>query len=493
TEEEIRKELRDRGIKTLSIGQAGENMVRMACPIATGDRAPGRTGTGAVMGSKNLKAIAVRGSKSVKVAEPDKYIKLVKKWHDDGPHQSMYNLIAIEQGTAFLLRAENESYGLGIRNAQEIHLPEEILGTLYGDRITPKYGRQRVGCFACPTLCARLMIINDGPYAGEKGKRPEGGCLMSFGPRIGVYDDFPFIFRVTHLANQYGMDSVSLSAVIAAAMEWFQRGIITREDTDGLELEWGNKPVILELLRKIATREGFGGVLAEGTLKAAKKIGKEAEKYVYHSQGMDEYNGYAPDTMGANLAFATSTRGFDHLRGMPTKMMPELRDGAKPGEMLSGTSYDSRWAEIVQWTRRMNTAADLAEVCKFNTEWALFDKDCNVARIAELLAAITGVDFNEELLIQACDRVYCVEKAYNVREGNRREDDNPPSQFFERPIWDGPNKGFQLDKVKFGELKDYYYELEGWDKKSGAPSREALERLSLKYIADELEKHGVYQ
>ncbi|MFC1593287.1 aldehyde ferredoxin oxidoreductase family protein, partial [Candidatus Omnitrophota bacterium] len=421
-EEAIRKELGDRNIKTLCIGQAGEHMVRTACTIGTGDRAPGKTGTGAVMGSKNLKAIAIRGSKSVKVAHPEKYKEIVRKWYEEAPQQGFYPTVH-KIGTSYLVKAINESYTLGVRNVQELHLPEEKVGVLYGENFVPKYGIKSQSCFACPISCSEFLLVKEGPYAGEKGRMPEGGSLIGLGPLIGVSDDFPFVLKVTNLCNQYGLDSGRTAASISAAMEWFQRGIITREDSDELELKWGDQQVIVELLRKIAYREGFGDILAEGALNAAQKIGKGAEKYVLHSKKMPLSTSRRVDSLGSVLAQSTATRGFDHLRGLPTGNITYLT-----GEVveIKGTSYDPLWAKAVQHTRRMNTASDMLEICKFNTEWEIFDRDCGVARMAELLAATTGLDFSEEWLTQATDRVYCIEKSYNAREGIRREDDSPP-------------------------------------------------------------------
>lgn len=490
TEEIIRRELRDPDINTLCIGQAGENVVRLACPIATGDRAPGRTGTGAVMGSKNLKAIAVRGSKSVKIAHPKEYLKIVQKWYDDMHAQTMYATMK-KLGTSHLVNVFNILHGLGIRNQQEVNLPEEVLGPLYGEIFIPRYGTRHVSCFACPTSCGNFCLVKEGPYAGEKGKKPEFGSISGLGTLVGVCDDFAFVLKATNVANQYGLDTIETGAAIAAAMNWYQEGIITQQDADGLELEWGNQQAIIELLRKIAYREGFGDILAEGPLKAAKKIGGDAERYVRHSKGMGMSTTRMVYLVGSVLALSMSPRGFDHLRGLPQQAMTPS-DIKTDFPIIPGTSYDPLWAQIVINSEDVCTAADMLEVCKFNTGWEI-GGSFGLDRMAGLLTAITGVDFGEELLTQACDRVSSLEKAYIVREGVRRKDDNPPHDYFEKAVWDGPNKGWQLDKRKFEELKDHYYELKGWDKKTGAPTRKKLEELGLNYVADEMEQLGVYQ
>jgi len=492
TEKMIKKELGDSDIKTLCIGQAGEHMVRSACPIATGDRAPGRTGTGAVMGSKNLKAIAVAGSKSVVIAHPDRYMEVVRRWYDDLPRQKMYRVFS-SIGTGYLIVAMNQNYTMGIRNVDQIHVPESEIAAISPDIILRKYGVKNQSCFACPTHCTEFMLINEGPYKGEKGRMPEGGSWVAWGPLVGVFD-FPFILKATNMANQYGFDVMSTAAAISAAMKWFDMGIITREDTDGLELKFGNQQAILELMRKIAYREGFGDILAEGPARAARQIGKGAARYVWDDpKGMGMGTSRRVDAVASVLAQSTNTRGFEHLRGVPVSGMGYFEDYSVSG-MLPLRSYDPRIAQAVLDMNKICTAADLLEICKVNTDWEVMDSGCGgVARMAELLAAITGVEFDEESLGQAAERVYDIEKAYNAREGLRRDDDNPPNDYFERPIWDGPSKGWKLDRDEYEQLKSHFYELKGWDQKTGAPTKEKLEGEGLKYVADELESLGIYQ
>ena len=489
TEEILVRDLGSRDIRTLSIGQAGEKMVRMACVNSTGDRVPGRTGTGAVMGSKNLKAIVARGTKGVRIARPEQYAAALRKWNEAARQQKMFQVLR-NIGTTYLMKAKNESHSLAIKHGDQRYLPQETLESLYGENIVAKYDVKKLGCFGCPILCSSLCVVRDGPYAGEKGIRPEGGSLMGFSIQVGVFDDFPFVLRATNLANQYGLDSISTGTVIALAMKWYENVIINKEDTDGLELEWGNQQVIMELLRKIAYREGFGDILAEGPLKAARKIGRGAEKFVRHAKGMGNNNSRGIDQMGRVLAEATATRGFDHLRGIPSAgaKMPGI-----DGPEVSPISYDPYWADAVLQTERVCSAADMLEICKFISEWMLHGDNFGVASMAELLTTVTGVDYDEQSLTRASDRLYSLERAYLAREGIGRKDDNPPEDFFDKPLTDGRHQGWRLERSKFEELKDYYYDIHGWDRKTGAPTRETLERLDLGYVAAELERLGVYR
>ena len=485
TAELIREELGDRDIKTLSIGQAGENLVKYASPITNDERAPAETGMGAVMGSKNLKAIAVRGSQSVKVAKPERYEEITRKWYEDIPKQHLTPLHK-SIGVTYLIKLFNQVYNLGIRNSQELHRPDEEISHFFGENFVPKYVTRHISCFSCPHTSQKFVQIYDGPYAGEKGMRPEYGPLASMCTQLGVFD-FPFGLKVVNMLNQYGIDAQELGPTMAMAFECYQRGILTRKETDGLKLEWGDKKTILELVRKVVYREGFGNILAEGCLNAAKKIGKGAEKYAYHIKGKshpDRLTAYIPAVLG----FALASRGWDHLRGT---VFPHVTPSLGPPRFWD---YDAKYAKVVTDREHIDTAADSLEICKWLTEFELMEEGLGgVPRMAQLLSALTGVDFSEERLHKACDRIYNIERAYLVKHGIRRKDDVPPRHFLETPIPDGPSKGQTIDKEKFEALKDAFYELRGSDKKTGAPTRETLEKLGLKYVADDLEKTGVYK
>ena len=484
TEELIRQELGDRDIRALTIGQAGENLVKFACAMTDDEGAPAQTGTGAVMGSKNLKAVVARGSRTVKVADPVRYEDIIRKWYEDVPKQP---LAALHKniGTPYLIRMFNQFYSLGSKNAQELHKPEEEIGQLFGENFVPKYLVRHVACFSCGQACQKFMLVHDGPYAGEKGRRPEYGSLLCTCISLGVYD-FAFGLKVVNLLNQYGIDVSGFGASVAMAFECYQRGILTRKDTDGLKLEWGNRAAILELVEKIALRDGFGNVLAEGNVDAAKKIGKGAEDYAFHIKRKASYR-YSPGYMPMTLGLCVATRGSDHLRGV---VFPHISPLGPP----KFWDYDARYASAVRDREHIDTAADSLEICKFLTDFEVMQPGVGgVARMAEVLSALTGVDFSEARLHEACDRIYNIERAYLFKHGIRRRDDYPPKSFFDSPIPDGPSRGKTLDRDKFNELMDAWYELRGSDIKTGAPTRKTLEALNLKYVADELEDTGVYE
>lgn len=486
TEETLRDELGDRDVKTLCIGQAGENLVKFACPVASEDRTPGRTGTGAVMGSKKLKAIAVRGSKSVNVAEPGRYREVVEKWYKALREQYIFPQFS-DIGTSYLVRDCNKFSIIGVKNLQQTEWPDDKLEELYAENFLRKYKSKDWSCFACPTHCGHFTTVEEGPYAGVKGRRPEGGGLLDFGPTLGI-TYFPFTFKADNLCDKYGMDVISAGDTIASAMEWFQRGLITGKDTDGLELEWGNQEVVLKLIEKIVKREGFGNILAEGPVKAAQKIGKGADFYTPHVKGMTKSLTRWDWNVAPMLCHATGTRGMDHLRGLGKTVGHDLGTAVS----IMG-DYGPAAADAAIDSQNVCTSADLLEMCKFNTQWMIFDKGGDVKMMAELLSAITGIDFSTERLSQAAERVFSLEKAYLIRQGIRRKDDTPPRRYIEDPVATGPYKGWKTDVQKFEKLKDVYYDKRGWDKKTGAPTKERLEQLGLKSVADDLDKAGVYK
>jgi len=480
----IREELNDLDIKSICIGQAGENLVKYAFAIADDERVPAETGTGTVMGSKNLKAISVKGSQSVRVARPEIYLDIIKKWYkevEEQPLSSTHRKI----GSAYLIEVFQQVCNLPINNAQRLKASDEEFSRLMPSKFVEKTRVRNISCFGCRHGCQKFIQIPDGPDAGLKGMRPEYGPLASLCTTLGVFD-FPFGLKVTNLCNEYGVDAQEVGPTIAMAMECYQRGILKKKDCDGLGLEWGNKKIILELIRKVAFREGFGDVLAEGCYKAAKIIGKGAEKYAYHIKGKshpDRLTGYIPCVMG----FAFASRGWDHLRG---SVFPHVSPTHGPPKFWD---YNPEYAKMVTERDHIDTGADCLEICKWLTEFELMEEGKGgLPRMAEVLSAITGVDYDEESFARSCERVYNIERAYLLRMGLTRDHDVAPHHFYDTPYPDGPSKGMTLDRDKFEALKDVFYELRGGHRETGAPKRETLESLGMKKVADDLERLGVY-
>ena len=338
------------------------------------------------------------------------------------------------------------------------------------------------GCFNCPLHCAHIVMAREGPYAGTFGEGFEYNQLID-AQYMGIFD-INFVVKWTVETNRLGLDCDGPAFSIAWAMDLYERGIITKEDTGGIELRWGDQEVALELLYKIANREGFGDLLAEGPLYAAKKLGRGSEKYVYHIKGarlwIDPRTGWA-----TALSHATSTRGADHLKGMPLSNAFGVWKGV-PYDYTDDSSLEYK-AEAVIFFEHLNAVIDSMGLCK-NDTWSQCEDCPGLPEFAEMLKAATGVDFTPEGLLTIGERIYNVERAFNSRCGLTREHDTPPEKFFKEPI---ESKIRVLDREKFERLKDEYYRLRGWDVETGHPTRKKLEELGLKDVADDLERRGI--
>lgn len=490
TEKIIRDEWRDPRVQVVTIGPAGENLVKFACILTWVTSAAGRTGMGAVMGSKNLKAIAVRGTKGLKIARPEQFRKAVLEANRLILTHPNYKTFA-EFGTPGLGDALYDSGELTVFNHRQSQWEgNTVIGQGRSKQQLTKYTTAHRACFGCPLGCKHHYEVKDGPYAGTVGDGPEipatGGMVFS-----GI-NEFTAGLRVTTLTNQWGIDTLTIPYLIAFAMDLYHRGIITKEDTDGIELEFGNHEALMEMMRKIVFREGFGNILAEGIASVAKKFGKEAEYLAAQIKGLNMGSADYRTQPGQGLSWVTSTRGADHLRGYPTCETVGVMDAEVIKERFGTTelpprlSYEGK-AKLVVWQQHFNAVQDIINTCRFTGEWLMAQR-LQPRHYAAILSAATGIDFSGDDLMKAGERTFNVEAAFNHREaGLTRSDDVLPKRFFEEPLPDGPWKGAVVDWDKFEKMKDDYYELRGWDVELGIPSRKKLEELGLKYIADELE------
>jgi aldehyde:ferredoxin oxidoreductase len=331
-----------------------------------------------------------------------------------------------------------------------------------------------------------------GPYAGLTGDGFEFG---SFLPYLLWYSSLNLAFgmAVTKYCNDNGIDSAEPGMLLAWLTDCFKRGIITREDTDGLEMDWANEEVALELLRKITHREGFGNLLAEGLARAAQKLGKGTEQYAYTIKGRASVEVNLRGSHGAAIASATSTRGADHLKGWPyfeyAHLPPEWSvkywGNAKAGD---GRSPEGK-APMTVYGQCIMTLIDSLGTCKLHTSPPLDPP--REDDYAWLVSSATGIDFSAGELMKAANRIYNLEHVYNVRLGLSRKDDTIPDKYLNEPCSNGPLKGFAIKREDFEGMLDDYYAYRGWNGETGIPTRETLEGLDMKEIADELEKRGV--
>jgi aldehyde:ferredoxin oxidoreductase len=473
----IKDELHDQNLRIACIGPAGENLCRIACVINE-RRAAGRKGLGAIMGSKNLKAIAVRGSGSSFVASKEKLRPALKERTKAMKESPVLFPFFSKYGTS---RGVNNHSAKGIFPARNWTATGEFMPV---DRIgvearqSRKIGQSR--CAGCPVGCGQLTLARTGIYAGILSEGPEYETMYSFGGQTGV-DNLDSIIASDRLSDELGLDTMSTGVAIGFAMELFERGILTTRDTEGLELRFGRHEAMFELVRKIAFRQGFGDLLADGVRIAALKIGKGSEKYAMHVKGL-ELPAY--DVRGAyahGLNYATSYTGADHNRGYAIQ---EIFGATVPYPVdRFGTEGKG---ELTKWNQDARAAVcDSPTMCAFIFDMAL--APIALRNTAALMEAVTGFTFTPDDVLHVGERINNVARAFNVREGFGRAEDTLPERIMTEPLREGASKGHLISKEDLHVMLDEYYHARGWDLENGIPTRRKLTELGLEQVADELE------
>lgn len=451
------------------IGPAGENLVRIASIMTDRDRAAGRCGLGAVMGSKNLKAVAVTGKNKVEAARPERFRELclaaLKRWSPQNPQlKGLSNL-----GTPWLIATKNETGDLPAKNHQTARFPwaEQISG----ETVREKYFVKPETCYSCPIHCRAYARVTEGKYAPLEGSRPEYESIDSLGPMCWIAD-FSVIMKANQLCGELGLDTISTGVTVSFAMELYEKGLISKKET-GLSLEWGDAESTLELIRMIAYREGFGDVLAEGTARASERIGGQASTFAMHVKGM-EIPRQEPRTLKAfGLGHAVSNRGADHLYALPTIDSARKTDVAKqlfpgkPVEQILDTKNPTYKPEIVVFSENYCAITDALGVCKFTTTETYVFVPSDLARA---LTALTGEDFTEADLLNCGERIVNLERCFNVREGFSRKDDQLPQRFLKESL--------EGSTVELDQMLSKYYRLRGWSNQ-GIPQKRKLSELEL--------------
>ncbi|MHA2055167.1 MAG: aldehyde ferredoxin oxidoreductase family protein, partial [Candidatus Hodarchaeales archaeon] len=435
TTQKIKEEL-DEKFNIACIGIAGENLVKYAAIMndvnkPNWGRAAGRTGMGCVMGSKNLKAIASKGRIPIEIAEPEEYREKAKD-RFDWVNTSLLKATLEVFGTAAILDMVNQRGGLPSRNWQTGYVEEyeKINGEAIND--TMLVGEK--ACFACPIACGRLSDIKEGKYASS-GEGPEYESIGAFGSMCDIYD-LNAITKAHFLCNDYGIDTISAGATISFAMEAVDRGILT--DTMGSEVTFGNSDAIIDLVHKIAKREGIGDLLAEGSKIMSERLGQDSERFAMHVKGLElpAYDSRAAKITG--LAYATANRGGDHItayiEGPAFMSMPFLI--VEEGEVdEDGLAEIPEEARVVKDYEDAFGIFDALSGCKFmgmvleGNDWA------------DLIQSLLGYPFSEKDFRLTGERIYNLERIYNIREGLTRADDTLPKRLLEDPLPDGPAKG----------------------------------------------------
>lgn len=466
----ILQELGDSEIQVACIGPGGEKLVRYAC-INVGDhRVLGRGGLGAVMGSKNLKAVAVRGSGSVDVADLNGLQRFIDDTYDKVKKHPAYIRYSLYGTPGGVLGEATLGISFGTKNWREEYFDgwEKLTGEFIRERFTVK----DLACPTCPLGCSHVSSVKDGPYAGTVLEGPEYETIYAFGPMCGI-DRLDAIIKANALCDEYGIDTISTGVTLAFAMECYEKGLLTKRDIDGIDLTWGNHEAVVAMTEKIGKREGFGDLLAEGSWRASKMIGKGAEYYSMSIKGL-ELPGHSPRTMrGMMLGYATSTCGGRHQDGRPTAeyaAIDRLEVKGKP--------------KFVRDVNHMTAVGDSLVLCRFSERLYGFTLTQSYVDIVNL---VTGIGLNLQELETIGERIYNIERAFNVRCGIRRGDDRIPDRFFKEALTVGPAKGEVASLSTFNGMLDEYYEIRGWDRSTGIPRKEKLVDLGLEDVAKDLE------
>lgn len=495
--EKLLQEINLPGAKYLIIGPAGEKKVRFAACYSGKRSVAAFNGAGAVMGSKNLKAIVVRGTKGVRVHHPLKFEQCCWKVMDrimSGPFYWVY----AELGALGVISAAYQRVGVYDGKNLSARWTSEDNWRKTGYLGLRKRKIKNYACYGCFVHCKHVINISDGPYKGVKMKGTEFYPSIALGSNLGIYNS-DFFARAVYECDVTGIDVGHTGGVMGFAADLYEHGIITKKDTDGLELRWGNEPAFLELIGKIGRRESFGEVLADGLEAAVKKIGGESGKYAMHSKGFPMVAGAMGYLAAASLAWVTATNG-NFVKGQSTMewgegMVPGLAE--KRGQQFFGIptlrpdSFEGK-EKVVIWAEDSRVIGDTVPSCAFMGKvfGQGLKRGIGMEDYAGALTALTGVKYDPDQLYDLGKKIYTLQMAYNAREGLRREHFKLPARLFE-PIKGGPHDGFQFPRDKYEALLDRYFEARGFDPKTALPTRKGLKNVGLSLIADEMAKLGL--
>ena len=483
-------------IQVLQCGPAGERGVLFSGLVSSGNHINGRTGMGAVMGSKNLRAVVVRGDDKLHLADPDALRNLARSGAQSLPESGVAGLG--KYGTAGIVSAQNDRGGLPTHNYSSGVFPghEKLDGKTMYDTILrgASQGRQdqlgRGTCYACAVRCKRIVEVSGGPYPVDpRYGGPEYETIAAFGSYCEV-DDLAAVARANELCNAYGLDTISCGGTIAWAMECYENGIITRDDTGGIDLRFGNAQAMVNMVELIAKREGFGDVLANGSARAAQAIGKGSQRYLTTSKGQEAPAHMPQVKPTVGLIYAVNPFGADHqshehdgaYAGAPERMAQLGLFDPQPALTLN--------AEMVHYalvTEHFYSLMDSLNVCQFvfgPAGWQLYGP----SELVEIVRAVTGWDVSLYELMQVGARRLNMLRAFNAREGIGREADTLPEKFFSVPLSGGPSDGYKVDREVWEQAKETYYAMCGWDSETGYPTRATLEGLGIGWVAEKMEE-----
>ncbi len=477
TEDAIRDLWEDTDVKTAIIGPAAENGVLFSGIQITPQRSAARCGLGTVMGSKRLKAIAVRGHGAVRVADPDRLYEISVDLHHRLRANPIFEAVSAH-GTPGIVSMMDALGRFPTKNFQMGSFPQ--VDALDAEALETRAFVRHLACFGCPVACDKLYTLADGPFAGTSLRSVEYETLNAMGAAV-WNADLDTVLAANRLCDEMGMDTISAGRAISFAMELWEQEILNLDDTDGLALHWGDRDVILTLLERMARREGdFAALLSQGVRRAAEVIGRGAEAYAMHVKGMAiaAQDGRAQKSMG--LAHVTSNRGADHLKAFPTIDETGYPDEAR---RRYGEDYLPEMAQplatkhkpfLVKDGEDFGAVVDSVGVCKSGGTFVL--AEIYWSDIAAALEAATGIAMPVERLKRIGERIYNLQRCYNALHGITRADDRLPRRFSEEPSPSGNAEG---ETLHIEEMLDTYYTLRGWNQGTGWPTKAKLQELGL--------------
>ncbi len=484
TEDRLKEELNDKKIKIAQIGPGGENLVKYANITNELRHYNGRTGLGAVMGSKNLKAIVVRGTKRLPVADKKKIVEIARWAAGEGMENPLAKTLH-EIGTPATLMGNYELGALPTRNWNKGYY--EDAEKISGERMQKTIGKNPGGCFACPIRCKRVVSVEEEKIkVNSRYGGPEYETIAAMGSLLEI-NDLKIIAKANELCNRNTIDTISTGMTIAFAMECFENGLLTEKECDGLTLKFGNKGILLALIKKIARREGIGNLLAEGSLRAAVKIGKGAIKYIHHVKGQELPMHDPRVKTGVGLQYALADYGADHMKAAhDTLYSTEESPGVQTTKPLA--IYDPVVPESI--------AEDKVRLFKvLDIYWSLLDMlgACHfgfvprgsvpIDKLMQMVQAATGADISLYELMRGAERATDMSRLFNIREGFTAKDDKLPEVFFTN-FKDGPLKGKgAIDRDKFEEAIKLRYKIMDWDK-NGIPRKSKIIDMGLEKVID---------
>ena len=459
TTDAIRAETDD-GAKIACIGPAGENQVLFAAVMNDMHRAAGRSGVGAVMGSKNLKAVAVVGSGSVSSADNERFLSAVM----DARHKIQAHPVG---GTGFrlygseiLMNIINQVGASPTRNWQDAFFPNA--DKVSGEALAANQLQRPKGCFSCIISCGRVTKVTNPKYKGE-GEGPEYETAWGFGGDCGV-DNLDAGLKANYYCNEYGMDTITMGSTVACAMELYEKGFITLEDTGGIALEWGNADAMVEVVRLTGAGEGFGKKLGLGSYRLADSYGHPELSMTVKKQEMPAYDGRA--VQGVGLNYATSNRGGCHMRGYTIET--EVLGNPVFGPKVDQHAIEGKPQICINW-QNLTAALDATGACQFTTFGIA------ATELAAMLSALTGIEYSVDDFLKCGDRIWNLERQFNLKAGLTAKDDTLPSRLLKEPIKTGASKGMVN---RLPEMLPDYYRLRGWDE-NGVPTPARLQELGL--------------